>query len=160
MATTIKTGIGYDIHKLASGRALFLGGVKIDYPMGLLAHSDGDVVIHAVIDAILGACALGDIGGHFPDDDPKWKNADSSKLLKCVMTLVSDHGFRVEHLDVIIHAEKPKLRDWKPVIRHRLSELMKVSENTVNIKAKTNEGLDAVGRGEAIAAWAVATVSQ
>jgi len=151
-------GIGYDIHKLVPDRVLVLGGVKIDFHLGFLAHSDGDVVIHAVIDALLGACSLGDIGDYFPDTDPAYKGVDSTKLLAQVVRLLADRGFSIEHVDVIIHAERPKLRDQKPVIRENLARLLNLSPERVNLKAKTNEGLDAVGESHAIAAWAVATV--
>ncbi len=154
----MSTGIGYDIHKLVPDRSLILGGVKIDYHLGFLAHSDGDVVIHAVIDAILGACGLGDIGDYFPDTDSAYKGADSSKLLAQILKLITDRGFTIEHVDVIIHAEKPKLRDKKQVIRENLAKLMGLGLEKVNLKAKTNEGLDAVGESHAIAAWAVTTV--
>jgi 2-C-methyl-D-erythritol 2,4-cyclodiphosphate synthase len=154
----MRTGLGYDIHRLVAGRKLVLGGVKIDYELGLLGHSDGDVVLHAVIDSLLGACGLGDIGELFPDTDPAYKDADSAKLFAEVLTRVANAGFAIEYVDVIIHAEKPKLKKHKPVIRQRLAELMGVSLDQVNIKAKTNEGLDAVGHGEAIASWAAATV--
>jgi 2-C-methyl-D-erythritol 2,4-cyclodiphosphate synthase len=154
----MRTGLGYDIHRLVAGRKLVLGGVAIDYELGLFGHSDGDVVLHAVIDALLGACSLGDIGELFPDTDPAYKGADSTKLLADVLTRVADGGFEIGHLDVIIHAEKPKLKNHKPVIRQRLAELLGVSLEQVNVKAKTNEGLDAVGRGEAIASWVAATV--
>ncbi len=153
-------GIGYDIHKLVPGRVLVLGGVKIDFHLGFLAHSDGDVVIHAVIDALLGACSLGDIGDYFPDNDPAYKDIDSTKLLAQVIKLIADRGFTIEHLDVIIHAEKPKLRAQKSLIRENLARLLTLSPERVNLKAKTNEGLDAVGEGHAMAAWCAATVNR
>jgi len=156
----MQVGIGYDIHRLVPDRALVLGGVKMEYHLGFLAHSDGDVVIHAVIDALLGACSLGDIGELFPDNDPAYKNADSKELLRRVVKMVADEGFRIVHMDVIIHAERPKLKDAKPKIRAKLAELMGVDLSTVNLKAKTNEGLDAVGEGHAIAAWVAATVNK
>jgi 2-C-methyl-D-erythritol 2,4-cyclodiphosphate synthase len=154
----MQVGIGYDLHRLVPGRKLILGGVPIEYELGLYGHSDADVVIHAVIDSLLGACSLGDIGDLFPDTDPAFKDIDSTKLLAIVLTKVAEHGFSIGHVDVIIHAEKPKLKDHKPVIRRRLAELMGLSIDQVNVKAKTNEKLDAVGRGEAIAAWSAATV--
>jgi len=154
----MRTGLGYDIHRLVAGRKLLLGGVAIDYELGLLGHSDGDVVLHAVIDALLGACGLGDIGELFPDTDPAFKDADSAKLLAEVLSRVTKAGFEIEYLDVIIHAEKPKLKKHKPLIREKLADLLGVSLDQVNVKAKTNEGLDAVGRGEAIASWTAATV--
>ncbi len=156
----MRTGIGYDIHRLEAGRKLVLGGLTLDFPLGLKGHSDGDAVIHALIDALLGACSLGDIGELFPDTDPTYKNADSTKLLHEVFSRISERSFKIEHIDVIIHAEKPKLSGVKPQIRHSLANLLNLKLEQVNVKAKTNEGLDAVGRGEAIAAWAVATVSE
>ncbi len=156
----MQAGIGYDIHRLIPGRALVLGGVRIEYPLGFQAHSDGDVVIHAIIDALLGACALGDIGELFPDTDPAYKDADSTKLLSNVVRMVADRGFKIEHVDVIIHAERPKLKEHKAGIRAKLAELLGLSVEHVNLKAKTNEGLDAVGEGKAIAAWSVASVTR
>ncbi|MFA5864750.1 MAG: 2-C-methyl-D-erythritol 2,4-cyclodiphosphate synthase [Phycisphaerae bacterium] len=156
----MRTGIGYDIHRLVPGRMLILGGVKIDYHLGFLAHSDGDVVIHAIIDSLLGACCLGDIGEFFPDTDPAYKDSDSGKLLIQVINLISEKGFTIEHVDVIIHAERPKLSGHKLMIREKLAQLMKIGLDRINLKAKTNEGLDAVGEGHAIAAWVVATVAK
>jgi 2-C-methyl-D-erythritol 2,4-cyclodiphosphate synthase len=156
----MQVGIGYDLHRLVPDRKLFLGGVVVEYELGLYGHSDADVVLHAVIDSLLGACSLGDIGDLFPDTDPAYKDIDSTKLLAKVLTLMAEHGFSIVHVDVIIHAEKPKLKNHKPIIRARLAELMDLSLDQVNVKAKTNEKLDAVGRGEAIAAWSAATVSK
>jgi len=153
-------GIGYDIHKLVPDRALVLGGVKIDYHLGFMAHSDGDVVIHAVIDALLGGCSMGDIGEFFPDTDPAYKGADSTKLLAQITSLIAERGFTIEHVDVIIHAEKPKLKEYKSGIRANLAKLLNLSLEQVNLKAKTNEGLDAVGESHPIAAWAAATVAK
>ncbi len=156
----IRVGIGNDIHKLVPERDLILGGVRIDFHLGLLGHSDADVLIHAVIDALLGACSLGDIGEMFPDSDPAYKNADSQELLKEVLARVSDAKFTIEYIDIIIQAEQPKLGRYKSQIRNNLAELLKLSQQDINIKAKTNEGLDAVGEGKAIAAIAAATVSK
>ena len=156
----MQVGIGYDLHRLVPDRKLVLGGVPIEYELGLYGHSDADVVLNAVIDSLLGACGLGDIGDLFPDTDPAYKDIDSTKLLAKVLAMLAEHGFSIRHVDVIIHAEKPKLKHHKPVIRRRLAELMGVSPEQVNVKAKTNETLDAVGRGEAIAAWSAATVEK
>lgn len=156
----MRVGIGYDIHRLVPDRLLVLGGVKIDYHLGFQAHSDGDVVLHAVMDALLGACSLGDIGELFPDTDPAYKDADSTTLLARVLKLIGERGFNVVHVDVIVHAEKPKLKDKKPLIRDRLASLLGVAPDCVNLKAKTNEGLDSVGKSHAIAAWAAATVDK
>jgi len=154
------TGIGYDLHRTSPDRRLVLGGVTIAGPVGLLGHSDADVVIHALCDALLGAAALGDIGELFPDDDPTYRDADSREFLREVLARLTAAGFRVSNVDVVIHAEQPKLRDHKPRIRASLAELLSLSPEAVGVKATTNEGLDAVGRGEAIACWAVATLER
>lgn len=146
-----RTGIGTDIHKLISDRTLVLGGVQIPFELGLLGHSDGDVVLHAVIDAILGAAALGDIGMLFPDTDPQYKDADSCELLLQVRELVKEHYWEVVNLDVIVHAQLPKLAPYKGQIKRQIAGLLETDFANVNIKAKTNEGLDAVGEGRAIA---------
>ena len=151
----MRVGIGYDIHRLAPDRKLILGGVRIDFPTGLLGHSDGDVLLHAVCDARLGAAGLGDIGDLFPDTDPKFKDADSAALLREVLNLVRKKGLRVGNLDCILFAEKPKLGPLKRRIRTRLAEILEVDESAVNVKAKTMEGLGPIGGHEAIAAQAV-----
>jgi len=153
-----KTGIGYDIHRLAAGRDLFLGGVKISYEKGLLGHSDADVLIHALCDALLGALALGDIGEHFPDTDPKYKGIASSQLLKTVMGLLDSNGYKVNNIDAVIIAQSPALTPYKKEIKQKLCTLMDIKEDILNIKAKTNEGLGAVGNNEAIACYAVASL--
>ncbi len=153
-----KTGIGYDIHRLVAGRDLLLGGVKIPYEKGLLGHSDGDVLIHALCDALLGALALGDIGEHFPDTDPKYKGIASSKLLKVVKELVDSNGYKINNLDAVVIAQAPALTPFKKVIKQKLCTLMNIQEDILNIKAKTNEGLGAVGNNEAIACYAVASL--
>ena len=147
----IRTGIGYDLHRLASGRRLWLGGAEVEYEKGLLGHSDGDVLLHAVTDALLGAAALGDIGEMFPDTDPAHKDADSKELLKTAYGRVCESGYRVGNVDVIIHAERPRLEGVKAAIRDSLASLLSVESLRVSVKAKTNEGLGPVGRGEAIA---------
>ena len=149
-----RTGIGYDIHRTAAGRRLVLGGVEIDHPSGLIGHSDADVVLHALCDALLGALGQSDIGELFPDNDPAHKDADSRGFVRQVMDLVVQAGFRVGNADVVIVAEQPKLGPHKPRIRAALAELLAVAPDAVGVKATTNEGVDAIGRGEAIACWA------
>lgn len=145
-------GFGFDIHRLAPGRALRLGGVEIPHPRGLAGHSDGDVLLHAVIDALLGAAGRGDIGERFPDTDPAWKDADSAGLLRRVMEELKDAG-AVVNLDVTVLAEEPKLAPHRAAITTRLASLLGTSR--VSVKAKTMEGLGPVGAGEAIACYAV-----
>lgn len=151
-------GIGYDIHRLVENRKLFLGGVEFDYPLGLLGHSDADVVVHAVCDALLGAAALGDIGEHFPDTDQKWKGASGKSLLLKVASLVKERRCRVNNVDVVILAQKPKIGAKKLDMKKNIAEWLEVDASRVNIKATTMEGVDAIGRGEAIAAQAIASL--
>jgi 2-C-methyl-D-erythritol 2,4-cyclodiphosphate synthase len=153
-----KTGIGYDIHCLSAGKPLFLGGVEIPYNKGLLGHSDGDVLIHALCDALLGALALGDIGEHFPDTDPEYKGIASSQLLKTIQGLVDKAGYKINNLDLVVIAQAPALTSFKKKIKEKLCALMNIQEDALNIKAKTNEGLGAVGNNEAIACYAVASL--
>jgi 2-C-methyl-D-erythritol 2,4-cyclodiphosphate synthase len=153
-----KVGIGYDIHRLIEGRRLFLGGVEIPYIKGLLGHSDGDALIHSICDALLGGLSLGDIGEHFPDTDPKYQNVASSRLLKIVKELVDKNGYKINNLDVIIIAQEPKLEPFKKQIKEKICELLDLKEEVFNIKAKTNEGLGAVGNKEAIVSYAVASL--
>ncbi len=156
----MRIGIGYDIHRFGPGRTLVLGGVTLPGETGLAGHSDADVVLHAVIDALLGAAALGDIGTHFPADDSEWKDADSSLLLERTLTLVRDSGFAVENVDVTVIAERPRLAPHVASLRARMAELIGVSGTAVSVKATTNEGIGDIGRGEAIAAVAVALLRQ
>jgi 2-C-methyl-D-erythritol 2,4-cyclodiphosphate synthase len=153
-----RIGIGNDIHRLVEGRKLILGGVEIPYERGLLGHSDGDSLTHAITDALLGAAALGDIGSHFSDRDPRWAGADSLVFLRHVRGLLEERGFEIANVDATILAERPKMAPHISEMKVRLAEAMKISESQINIKAKTNEGLDATGRGEAIAAQAVALI--
>ncbi len=150
-----RSGIGTDIHELVEGRKLMLGGVQIPYDMGLLGHSDGDVVLHAIIDALLGATAMGDIGDFFPDTDPQFENADSKGLLQIVKEMLDEKDWEVANVDVIIHAEEPKLGLLKGQMKRCISGLLDIDFSVVNIKAKTNEGFGPVGQGEAIAATAI-----
>ena len=145
-----RTGIGTDIHRLVPGRDLVLGGVKIPYKEGLLAHSDGDVVLHAVIDALLGAAGMGDIGDLFPDTNEKFKDADSRELLQIVKERLEEKKWEVVNVDLIVHAEQPKLCDVKGHIKRCVSSILGVDFVNVNVKAKTNEGLGDVGLGKAI----------
>ncbi|MBU6392342.1 MAG: 2-C-methyl-D-erythritol 2,4-cyclodiphosphate synthase [Planctomycetes bacterium] len=153
-------GIGYDIHKLVENRKLVLGGVEFDYPLGLLGHSDADVVLHAVCDALLGAAALGDIGEHFPDTDLKWKGISSKHLLLKTVALVRERRYTVNNVDVMILAQKPKIGSKKLEMKKNIAEWLDVDAGRVNIKATTMEGVDAVGRGEAIAAQAIASLCE
>ncbi|HYD48339.1 MAG TPA: 2-C-methyl-D-erythritol 2,4-cyclodiphosphate synthase [Terriglobales bacterium] len=156
----MRIGHGYDIHRLVAGRSLRLGGIDIASPVGLLGHSDGDAVLHAICDAILGALAAGDIGGHFPDTDPAHAGVASAGLLQRVVEMMQARRFGVVNLDVTIYAEQPKLAPHREPMRQRLAELVHAPLAAVSIKAKTNEGLDAVGRGEAIAATAVVLLAE
>jgi len=157
-ARTGRAGTGYDLHRLVEGRPLILGGVTVSSDKGALGHSDADVVCHAATDAILGAVGLGDIGRHFPDTDPRWKNADSLVLLREAARMVRDHGYEVGNLDVTVILERPKIKDAVEPMRTRLAEALGIDRDRVSVKGKTNEGVDAVGRGEAVAAHAVALV--
>jgi len=155
-ARTIQAvGLGWDLHRLQVGRPLVLCNVTIPFEKGLLGHSDADVALHAVIDALLGAAGMGDIGEKFPPSEAKWKGADSGRLLRMVLADVTRAGWQVVNVDVTIVTEWPKLGPYKAQMRQRLAELLDVGGERVNIKAKTGEGVDAVGRGEAIAAQAI-----
>lgn len=154
----MKVGIGYDIHKLGSKKKLFLGGIEISYPKGLVAHTDGDVVIHAIIDALLGASGLGDIGHYFPDTDSKWKNASSLDLLEVVYLALKNKGFKIINVDCTIVAEEPKLAPYVGSMRKILAQALEIKDTIVNVKVKTNEGLDSVGQKNAVCAWAVALI--
>jgi 2-C-methyl-D-erythritol 2,4-cyclodiphosphate synthase len=153
-----RVGIGTDVHRLAEGRKLMLGGVQVPFAMGLLGHSDGDAVLHAVADALLGAAGLGDIGTLFPDTDPKWKDADSKGFLLTVKEKLAEKKWDVVNVDVTIHAEQPRLEPVKGQIKRVIAGLLGIDFNAVNIKAKTNEGLGEIGEGTAIAATAVALI--
>ncbi len=146
----MRVGIGHDTHRLGEGRPLILGGLQIPYPRGLIGHSDADVVCHAVADALLGACGLGDIGEHYPDTDERWRGLDSTRLLSEVVDQVKERGYSAINCDVIIHAQEPKLGPHKGTIRANLARLLRIEEHAVNVKAKTGEHVGPVGRGEAI----------
>jgi 2-C-methyl-D-erythritol 2,4-cyclodiphosphate synthase len=154
-----RCGIGYDLHRLVEGRKLIIGGIEVPFEKGPAGHSDGDVVAHALCDALLGAAGLGDIGKHFPDNDPQWKNANSLLFLEHARKLLHEKKFAIEHVDVVVILEKPKLGPHFPKMSEALANALEVAADKVHLKAKTNEGVDAVGRGEAIACYAVATLS-
>ena len=153
-----RVGTGYDVHKLVPERKLILCGVEVPYELGLLGHSDADVALHALSDALLGAAALGDIGKHFPDTDERFKGADSAKLLEHVVHLVEAKGWQVNNVDVTIIAQKPKLASYIPAMRSRVAQVLKIDEDCVNVKATTTEKLGFTGRGEGIAAEAIASL--
>lgn len=151
--SSLRIGEGHDTHRTIFGCPLIIGGVNIvDSPFGLDGHSDADVLLHAIIDALLGATGQGDIGEWFPNTDEQWKNADSSELLGVVWDRVRNQGWRMINLDCTIHAERPRMSEWKPQIRRRLSELLKVPPEQLNVKAKSGEKVGPVGRGESISA--------
>ncbi len=155
----VRTGIGWDSHKLVEDRKLILGGVKLEHSHGLLGHSDADVLTHAIIDALLGAAGLDDIGAHFPDTDAAYKDADSLVLLRDVVERIAGAGFTIEHVDTTVIMERPKLSPHRGAIRVTLAAALGVEAGQVNVKASTGEGLGFVGRGEGVAALAVATLS-
>ena len=154
----IRVGIGYDSHRFEEGRPLVLGGIRIPHPRGLAGHSDADAVAHALIDAILGAAAAGDIGEHFPDTDPKWKGADSMALLRSAHQLVRERGYALAQADLTIITEQPQLSPHLAAMAARLAERLGAPPGSVSVKAKTNEGMGFIGRGEGIAVIAVATL--
>ena len=152
----MRIGQGYDVHRLVEGRALILGGVTIPYEKGLLGHSDADVLTHALMDALLGAAALGDIGQLFPDNDPAYEGADSLVLLKTVCALLREHGYSIANVDVTVVAQRPKLAPYREEMRHRLAQVMELDSSRVSVKATTEEGLGFTGSGEGISAMAIA----
>jgi 2-C-methyl-D-erythritol 2,4-cyclodiphosphate synthase len=152
----LRIGNGYDIHQLVPDRPLILGGISIPHSLGLLGHSDADALTHAIMDALLGALSLGDIGHYFPPTDPQWAGADSQKLLIQVHELIRSQGWRIGNLDTVIVAERPKIKPHIDAMRDRLADSLQISPNQIGIKATTNEKMDAIGREEGIAAYAVA----
>ncbi len=156
----MRVGIGYDVHKLVEGKKLIIGGVEIPYEKGLLGHSDADVMLHAIKDAMLGAVALGDIGKHFPDTDERYKGASSIKLLIEVNKKLSDKGYKVNNLDAVIIAEKPKMAPHIEDMRSKISHALNIDIDCINVKATTTEGLGFPGRGEGIAAQAIVSVDK
>ena len=156
----MRVGIGYDVHRLVSNRQLILGGVEVSYHLGLLGHSDADVLTHAIIDAILGAAALGDIGTHFPDTDARYEGVDSLVLLRDIVEKVKLQGYRIENIDSTVIAQRPKLAPYISEIRARLAETLDIAVAQINVKATTAEELGVVGEGKAIVAHAVACLSR
>ena len=152
----MRVGMGYDVHKLVEGRDLIMGGVKIPYEKGLLGHSDADVLLHAISDALLGAAALGDIGKHFPDTDPKYKGADSLKLLEHVGNLIEEKLYVIGNIDATIIAQRPKMAPHIPQMRENIAKALKIDVDQVNVKATTEEGLGFTGSGEGISSQAIA----
>lgn len=154
----IRVGHGYDVHKLVENRKLILGGVDIPYEKGLLGHSDADVLVHAIMDSLLGAAALGDIGGHFPDPDPEYSGADSIELLKKVCALIAEKGYTVSNIDATVIAQKPKLKPYIEAMRENIAQAMKTAPDQVSIKATTEEKLGFTGRQEGISAHCVCLI--
>lgn len=154
----LRVGCGYDVHKLVEERKLILCGVEVPYELGLLGHSDADVALHALMDALLGAAALGDIGKHFPDTDERFKGADSMKLTEHVVGLLSERGWQINNVDVTIIAQRPKLASFIPAMRAQVARVLGVEEEAVNVKATTTEKLGFTGRGEGIASETVASI--
>src|ERR1700690_834370 len=152
------SGIGYDLHRLVEDRKLMIGGVEVPFDKGSQGHSAGDVLAHALCDALLGAASLGDIGTHFPDTDPKWKGASSLIFLEHITKMLADRSMRVNHLDAVVICERPKLGSHFPAMRIVLAKALGIASEQINLKAKTNEGTGEIGRGEAIAAHAIATL--
>ena len=155
-----RVGIGHDTHRLVESRPLILGGVTIPFDRGCDGHSDGDALTHAIADAILGALSEGDLGVHFPDNDPQWQDADSVQLLSRVVWLAHERGFEIENVDTNVMIERPKLRPHIEAIRENLAKILNVEAGCISVKAKTAEGLDAVGRGEAVMAQAIVLLTQ
>jgi 2-C-methyl-D-erythritol 2,4-cyclodiphosphate synthase len=153
-----RVGIGYDSHRFIAGRPLRLGGIQVPYTHGLAGHSDGDAVLHAVVDALLGAAALGDIGTHFPDSDPQWKGVDSARLARETVRLLAELGLAPAQVDVTVVVERPKLAPYIPAMREATAKALGLPADAVSIKAKTNEGMGWIGRGEGLGVIAVATV--
>lgn len=154
----MRVGIGYDVHRLAEGRDLIIGGVKIPYEKGLLGHSDADVLLHAIMDALLGAAAMGDIGKHFPDTDPKYEGASSIKLLEHVGELLEQESYQIVNIDATIIAQKPKMAPHIPQMIQNVAQTLKIDESQVNIKATTEEGLGFTGSGEGISSQAICSL--
>ncbi len=156
---TVRIGLGYDVHRLVSGNALILGGVKIPHPYGLLGHSDADVITHALCDAILGAAALGDLGRHFPDSDPRYAGISSIKLLEEVIQKIASSGWKLGNADITLVAQVPKIAPFVTEMEKNISDACKVFVDQINIKATTTEGLGFIGTGEGMAAYAVVTIA-
>lgn len=156
---SVRCGIGYDLHRLAEGRKLIIGGIEVPFDKGPVGHSDGDVLAHATCDALLGAAGLADIGTHFPDSDPQWKGANSLQFLEHVRKLLDQRDMEIDYIDAVVILERPKLGPHFPKMREALAKSLGLATDQIHLKAKTNEAVDAVGRGEAIACYVVATIS-
>lgn len=150
-----RIGQGFDLHKLVEGRKLIIGGIEIEHSKGLLGHSDADVLIHSIIDALFGALALGDIGTHFPDNDPKYKDIDSTVLLKEAVSIIKNNGYKINNIDNTILAQEPKMKPYIPLMQKRLAEILGINENQISIKAKTMEEQDSIGERKSIASQSV-----
>ena len=155
----MRVGMGYDVHKLVEGRDLILGGVTVPHTLGLLGHSDADVLVHAIMDALLGAAALGDIGKHFPDTDPQYAGISSMKLLEHVRELIEKEGYVIENIDATVIAQKPKLRPYIEQMEQNVADTLRIAKNQVNIKATTEEGLGFTGNGQGISAQAICALT-
>lgn len=158
--TEIRTGIGWDVHRLVAGRPLILGGVNIASEIGLEGHSDADILCHAITDAVLGAAALGDIGMHFPDTDPRWKGADSARFLRHALALVKELGFALVNIDSTVILERPKLKDYRDGIREALAQTLEIDRDRVSVKFKTAERVGPVGEGKSAEAQAIVTLAR
>jgi len=158
MATTMRIGYGYDVHPLGAGRALILGGLEIPHSKGLLGHSDSDVLVHAVCDALLGAMGEGDLGRHFPSSDPKFKNVSSLQFLEDVAAKLKKKGYRIVNIDTVIVAQAPRLSPFLAAMQKRMAEVLRIDPDLINVKVKSGEGLDAVGREEGMTAHAVCLI--
>ena len=155
-----RIGQGFDLHKLVEGRKLILGGIEIEHSKGLLGHSDADALIHSIIDALFGALALGDIGTHFPDNDPKYKDIDSTILLKEAVSIITVNGYKINNIDNTILAQEPKMKPYITLMQEKLASLLNIEKNQISIKAKTMEGQDSVGEGNAIATQSVVLLTK
>ena len=155
----MRVGLGYDVHKLVEGRDLILGGVHVPHTLGLLGHSDADVLVHAIMDALLGAAALGDIGKHFPDTDPEYKGADSMQLMEHVRELIEEKGYVIENIDATIIAQKPKLRPYIDQMEENIAKVLHIERDQINVKATTEERLGFTGREEGMAAQAICSLA-
>ncbi len=155
----MRVGLGYDVHKLVEGRELILGGVTVPHTLGLLGHSDADVLVHAIMDALLGAATLGDIGKHFPDTDPKYKGADSMKLMEHVRELIEEKGYVIENIDATIIAQRPKLRPYIDRMEENIAKVLRIERDQINVKATTEENLGFTGREEGMAAQAICSLA-
>jgi len=156
----IRVGLGYDVHKLVEGRKLILGGVDIPFEKGLLGHSDADVLLHAITDALFGAAALGDIGSHFPDTDPRYKGADSLKLLEACGRELREHGWKIGNIDAVVIAQRPKLLPHVPQMRENIARALDIAVDQISVKGKTEEGLGFTGSGEGMAVHAVCLIEK